>query len=277
MVQVLDQSTEQAHLKDFLQTDLTPQEVHEEQSQIVIREIPHSLDSIVAPSGGHLQEQLSVDLSPLDKLVNPNIKLTNESKEDANAHPQKEHLFEEFYFASGLQLNTSKSQVFTNCSNMEFSQSLEIPQHHLPLLSLPISGPFGKKRNARIFKGKLTAKSQIVQHIKGIIKLIFQTVRLKSTLTPEILQVANSFGVVVQEPTKSYCLVTWIPPPPHWMKANSDGSLTEDRGGYGALLRDNASNLIVGIAGRSSLPSINLLELQGIVAGLSLGVLCGFK
>ncbi|KAK1303249.1 hypothetical protein QJS10_CPB11g00897 [Acorus calamus] len=203
MVQVLDQSTEQAHLKDFFQTNLTPQEVHEEQSQIIIREIPHSLDSIVAPSGGHLQEQLSVDLSPLDKLVNPNIKLTNESEEDASAHPQKEipgkpplitqsahlskkerkklqqiqileahtsllqatnsqstfsddlllfveassfsalplkHIFEEFYSASGLQLNTSKSQVFTNCSNMEFSQSLEIPQHHLPVryLGMPL-------------------------------------------------------------------------------------------------------------------------------------------
>ncbi|KAK1303339.1 hypothetical protein QJS10_CPB11g00691 [Acorus calamus] len=203
MVQVLDQLTEQAHLKDFLQTDLTPQEVHEEQSQIVIRKIPHSLDSIVAPSGGHLQEQLSVDLSPLNKLVNPNIKLTNESEEYANAHPQKDvpgkppvitqsahlskkerkklqqiqileahtsllqatdsqptfsddlllfieasslsalslkHLFEEFYSASGLQLNTSKSQVFTNCSNMEFSQSLEIPQHHLPIryLGMPL-------------------------------------------------------------------------------------------------------------------------------------------
>ncbi|KAK1263132.1 hypothetical protein QJS04_geneDACA016228 [Acorus gramineus] len=42
------------------------------------------------------------------------------------------YLFEDFYFVSGLQLNTSKSQVFTNCSNLDINRYLGIPQHHLP-------------------------------------------------------------------------------------------------------------------------------------------------
>ncbi|KAK1257692.1 hypothetical protein QJS04_geneDACA016278 [Acorus gramineus] len=58
-----------------------------------------------------------------------------------------------------------------------------------------------------------------------------------------------------------------------WQERNA--RIFKDRGGYGALLRDSTSNFIVGISGRSSL--LNLLELQGIVAGLSLGIHREFK
>ncbi|KAK1292546.1 hypothetical protein QJS10_CPB17g00548 [Acorus calamus] len=46
---------------------------------------------------------------------------------------------------------------------------------------------------------------------------------------------------------------------------------------YGALLRDSSAQFLVGSAGCLALPSINLLELQGIVAGLQLGILRGDK
>ncbi|KAK1256495.1 hypothetical protein QJS04_geneDACA001486 [Acorus gramineus] len=50
-----------------------------------------------------------------------------------------------------------------------------------------------------------------------------------------------------------------------------DGSLADDRGGYGALIRNSNSEFITGLAGRLDLPSINLLELKAIEQGVLLG------
>ncbi|KAK1282584.1 hypothetical protein QJS10_CPB22g00280 [Acorus calamus] len=49
-----------------------------------------------------------------------------------------------------------------------------------------------------------------------------------------------------------------------WLKLNTDGSLADDRGGYGAILRNNEADFIAGLAGQIDLPSINLLELKAI-------------
>ncbi|KAK1326021.1 hypothetical protein QJS10_CPA01g00741 [Acorus calamus] len=45
-----------------------------------------------------------------------------------------------------------------------------------------------------------------------------------------------------------------------------------DRGGYGALLRNDRSDFLCGIAGRYDLPSINLLELKAIEVGIWLAI-----
>ncbi|KAK1325014.1 hypothetical protein QJS10_CPA01g02277 [Acorus calamus] len=47
-------------------------------------------------------------------------------------------------------------------------------------------------------------------------------------------------------------------------------SLSDDRGGYGALLRNNNADFIAGLAGRLDLHSINLLELKAIERGIQL-------
>ncbi|KAK1300207.1 hypothetical protein QJS10_CPB13g01112 [Acorus calamus] len=44
--------------------------------------------------------------------------------------------------------------------------------------------------------------------------------------------------------------VKWVPLDPLWVKANSDGSLSEERGGYGALLRDDKGEFLMGVAGQ---------------------------
>ncbi|KAK1257180.1 hypothetical protein QJS04_geneDACA014728 [Acorus gramineus] len=61
-------------------------------------------------------------------------------------------------------------------------------------------------------------------------------------------------------------------PPSGWFKLNADGSLSYDRGGYGALLRNNNADFIAGLAGRLDLHSINLLELKAIERGIQLGL-----
>lgn len=55
-----------------------------------------------------------------------------------------------------------------------------------------------------------------------------------------------------------------------WLKLNTDGSLAEERGGYGALIRNHKADFLLGLAGRLDLPSINLLELKAIEQGVKL-------
>ncbi|KAK1261670.1 hypothetical protein QJS04_geneDACA020349 [Acorus gramineus] len=62
--------------------------------------------------------------------------------------------------------------------------------------------------------------------------------------------------------------VLWEPPREGWLKLNTDGLLANDRGGYGALIRNNRVEYVMGIAGRLDLPSINLLELKAIEQGV---------
>ncbi|KAK1321750.1 hypothetical protein QJS10_CPA03g01929 [Acorus calamus] len=104
-----------------------------------------------------------------------------------------------------------------------------------------------------------------------------RSVPLKSRITPEILQIAQAFKVKIIEAPLNPRSIIWGPPPVGWIKSNSDGSLSDDRGGYGALLRDCSAQFIIGSAGCIALPSINLLELQGLVAGLQLGLQRGEK
>ncbi|KAK1324914.1 hypothetical protein QJS10_CPA01g01382 [Acorus calamus] len=71
---------------------------------------------------------------------------------------------------------------------------------------------------------------------------------LKSRITPEILQIAQAFKVKIIEAPLNPRSIIWGPPPVGWIKSNSDGSLSDDRGGYGALLRDCSAQFIIGSA-----------------------------
>ncbi|KAK1307775.1 hypothetical protein QJS10_CPA09g01182 [Acorus calamus] len=64
--------------------------------------------------------------------------------------------------------------------------------------------------------------------------------------------------------------VTWKPPPPGWIKINSDGSLGDDRFAYGAVVRDYFGNGLMALAAHTRFAPINVLELQGIAEGLKL-------
>ncbi|KAK1302942.1 hypothetical protein QJS10_CPB12g00806 [Acorus calamus] len=59
------------------------------------------------------------------------------------------------------------------------------------------------------------------------------------------------------------------PSPQGWLKANSDGSLSEDRAGYGLLLRNKEGHLIQAEEARVEGRSINYLELLAIGQGRS--------
>ncbi|KAK1278312.1 hypothetical protein QJS04_geneDACA023361 [Acorus gramineus] len=78
------------------------------------------------------------------------------------------------------------------------------------------------------------------------------------------------FSVLLVQKTSITVQVKWSPPPIDWVKANSDGSLSEDRFGYGAITRNSSGDCIQTIAARTRAASINLLELKGILDELCL-------
>ncbi|KAK1320924.1 hypothetical protein QJS10_CPA03g00867 [Acorus calamus] len=66
-------------------------------------------------------------------------------------------------------------------------------------------------------------------------------------------------------------------PPVGWVKANSDGSVSDDRYGFGAIVRGPFGDCKQAIAARSRATSNNILELKGILAGLRLCKEYGLK
>lgn len=59
------------------------------------------------------------------------------------------------------------------------------------------------------------------------------------------------------------------------MAVNTDGSLSDDGAGFGAIIRDEHGTALSAVEGSSGPSSITLHELQGIEAGLKLAILNG--
>ncbi|KAK1314954.1 hypothetical protein QJS10_CPA06g01230 [Acorus calamus] len=157
-----------------------------------------------------------------------------------------------------------------------------------PWLDATISHPFKKtilasiisnflwfiwqERNNRIFRDKSTHKVHLCHKIKAEISLRLQGIPFIMEISPELSSIAANFGVTLVDRPATTVPVQWIPPELSWLKANSDGSLSEDRGGYGALIRNERGDFLIGVAGQCGLPSINLLEFKGLLAGLEIGI-----
>ncbi|KAK1324926.1 hypothetical protein QJS10_CPA01g01651 [Acorus calamus] len=138
------------------------------------------------------------------------------------------------------------------------------------------SSPMWSTWNSIIFSGKSNHKGLLLRQIKADITRRCCSLSLKAVRSPDILKIGTFFSISISEITSSPTLVRWVPPQLGWIKLNSDGSLSEDRGGYGALLRTHEADFIYGIAGRIDLPSINLLELKAIEEGLWLAIRLNF-
>ncbi|KAK1302463.1 hypothetical protein QJS10_CPB12g01015 [Acorus calamus] len=86
----------------------------------------------------------------------------------------------------------------------------------------------------------------------------------------------HGLDIIISKPTLQIQEVFWVPPPVEWLKANTDGSKSDDRAGYGFILRDQFGHLVQAVAACVEAKTINFLELQAIgqsvKAAMELGV-----
>ncbi|KAK1258644.1 hypothetical protein QJS04_geneDACA019254 [Acorus gramineus] len=91
-------------------------------------------------------------------------------------------------------------------------------------------------------------KEELPRH-KDNIPVWFRSINLKAANSPQIEKIKERLGVQIDAVNKTTSVVHWLPLEVDWHKLNTDGSLGDDRGGYGALIRDSSSEFIQGIAG----------------------------
>ncbi|KAK1309658.1 hypothetical protein QJS10_CPA08g00714 [Acorus calamus] len=91
-------------------------------------------------------------------------------------------------------------------------------------------------------------------------------------LTPTLNKIASEWGIDIVQKRVLITHIKWSPTDVGWVKSNSEGSLIADRACFGALLRDHLGAFLAGVAVQSPKASINLLELDGILAGITLAV-----
>ncbi|KAF5177714.1 Ribonuclease h domain [Thalictrum thalictroides] len=71
--------------------------------------------------------------------------------------------------------------------------------------------------------------------------------------------------------------VRWEKPREGWYKLNADGSFSENKAGYGEILRNNKGMVSFACTVSSSTRSILFLELMGLAAGLEIALKMGEK
>ncbi|KAK1309219.1 hypothetical protein QJS10_CPA09g00486 [Acorus calamus] len=131
------------------------------------------------------------------------------------------------------------------------------------------------ERNNRIFRRTKQHKLRILHRIRDSIKMRAMSKVFRVLPNPDYSRISSAFGVQILEKALVHTTIKWLLPQGDWFKLNTDGSLADDRGGYGALVRNNKGDFIIGLAGRLDLPSINLLELKAIERGVLIGIAKG--
>ncbi|KAK1310312.1 hypothetical protein QJS10_CPA08g00962 [Acorus calamus] len=126
------------------------------------------------------------------------------------------------------------------------------------------------ERNARLFRHQKCPKTILVRRILTVTSNAFKEMYFEDSFSPLSKAMCKVFGLNIVEKQSTTKEVIWQPPQEGWIKINSDGSKADDRFAYGALIRDHRGDCLQALTARVRAASINILELKGLVEGLSL-------
>lgn len=98
--------------------------------------------------------------------------------------------------------------------------------------------------------------------------------RMENSIERDELQ--NRWGVLIELKQKTSSWVGWNKPPMGTVKLNSDGTLQNGLGNWGAVLRDNNGVIIKAARGRSVEITIDAVELDGLLQGTELAIRNGY-
>ncbi|KAK1282360.1 hypothetical protein QJS10_CPB22g00130 [Acorus calamus] len=95
---------------------------------------------------------------------------------------------------------------------------------------------------------------------------IFQGKDLKEVWAPSVQKLVDNCSITIRLIESKKYNVSWRPPDTGWVKSNSDGALSADRAGFGAVLRNQTGALLGAVAVQEErLQSINVLEFKAIL------------
>ncbi|KAK1295552.1 hypothetical protein QJS10_CPA16g00372 [Acorus calamus] len=128
-------------------------------------------------------------------------------------------------------------------------------------------GLIWKERCSHIFHSQSRHKSPLLLHIIETAVLRLSKQPLYAEPCSEVEKTERNLGIIFTTKTFQDIFFAWDPRPDSWVKCNSDGSLSDDRVGFGALLHDSQGQFLIGQTSLVPLASINHLELLGVKSG----------
>lgn len=131
------------------------------------------------------------------------------------------------------------------------------------------------ERNRRIFTQKSLSPEMLFQLICDDVRIKLSSVDSVMTDTNEHRWLATQWSLMPKFIIPKQIYTSWSKPGIGEVAVNTDGSLSDNGAGFGAIIRDELGNPSSAVAGSSTPGSITLHELQGVEAGLKLAIMKG--
>ncbi|XP_043697497.1 uncharacterized protein LOC122648333 [Telopea speciosissima] len=132
------------------------------------------------------------------------------------------------------------------------------------------------ERNYRIFRNKIRSKDQIVGAIKGDVIGRLSSIDLVGDPTTANHHIAAKWDLQVRWTARIPKACSWFAPNPNMVALHCDGSLSDDKAGFGGLICDDSGDPLAAFAGIGEDLSVLSMELMAIYKGMSLCVDKGF-
>ncbi|KAK1293839.1 hypothetical protein QJS10_CPA16g00638 [Acorus calamus] len=104
------------------------------------------------------------------------------------------------------------------------------------------------ERCTRIFQKFDSHKFITFRRIGATVRESFQGKIVKEEMVDSVTNLAAAWSITFNPFVHSQLAIAWDPPQEGWIKSNSDGSLSSDRAGYGAILRNGKGDLLRAVA-----------------------------
>lgn len=134
-----------------------------------------------------------------------------------------------------------------------------------------------KARNAKIFEG-------VNMTVDALNHVILEEVRIKMAGNAydmnngeERRLMEERWGITIDDSGRRSSWVSWTKPPVGTVKLNTDGSLNNNKGAWGAALRDCEGNVLRAAHGVSPYTSIDAIEVDAVYQGMQLALRYGYR
>ncbi|XP_077247863.1 uncharacterized protein LOC143887636 [Tasmannia lanceolata] len=126
------------------------------------------------------------------------------------------------------------------------------------------------ERNERAHNKPGKHKQHVLSHILSLVKSKLVALQRNDVPNQNSSCCAALFNLPCHPKDPTPKLVSWVKPPPAWVKINTDASLLNDIGGLGGLIRNPEGNCLKFFSVRVKNHPIYLLELQALLRGIQL-------